>query len=380
MQATRGVAILGSTGSIGRSTLDVLRRQPEHFRLVALTAGCNAELLAAQVDDWHPAYAGLASSSNGHGRHFPVGPEVLVEAATHPDADIVVNAVVGAAGLAATLAALRAGKRVALANKESLVMAGDLVLDAARAGGGELVPVDSEHSAVLQCLAGQRSAACRLTLTASGGPFREWTADAVGSATVAQALAHPTWTMGRKITVDSATLANKALEIIEAHFLFGLPYDALDAVVHPQSIIHALVEFCDGSVMAQIGFPSMELPILYALTWPDRIPDAGVPRFDPLRASPLTFEPVRRDVFGAFHAGVDAGREGGTAPAVFNAANEVAVAAFLDGEIRFGQIADLIRGVLDTRRPGPVADLESVLAADHDARSRARDLMQRMSS
>lgn len=380
MRPVRGVAILGSTGSIGRTTLDVLRRQQEHFRLVALTGGTNAELLAAQVEDWRPAYAGLAFARNGNGRRFPVGPDVLVEAATHPDVDIVVNAVVGAAGLAATLAALHAGKRVALANKESLVMAGELVLEAAREGHGELIPVDSEHSAVLQCLAGQRSAACRLTLTASGGPFRQWDADAVETATVTQALAHPTWQMGRKISVDSATLANKALEIIEAHFLFGLPYDALDAVVHPQSIIHALVEFCDGSVMAQIGFPTMELPILYALTWPDRLPDSGVPRFDPIRASPLTFEPVRRDIFGAFHVGVAAGRAGGTAPAAFNAANEVAVAAFLDGQIPFGQIARVIGAVLETWDAGAATDLDSVLHADRAARSQARKLILRNST
>ena len=379
MGGRRGVAILGSTGSIGRSTLEVLRRHPDEFRLVALTGGGNAELLSAQVDEWKPSFAGLVNG-NGHVPRFPSGPDVLVDAATQDDADIVVNAVVGAAGLAATIAALQAGKRVALANKESLVMAGSLVLAAAREGGGELVPVDSEHSAVLQCLAGQRSAACRLTLTASGGPFREWEATAVAAATVDQALAHPTWSMGRKITVDSATLANKALEIIEAHFLFDLPYDALDAVVHPQSIIHALVEFCDGSVMAQIGFPTMELPILYALSWPERVPDLGVPRFDPLRASPLTFEPVRHDVFRAFHAGVEAGRAGGTAPAVFNAANEVAVAAFLDGRIRFGDIAGVICGALDSAAPQPATTLQGVLDADHEARRRAHDLIQRMSA
>jgi 1-deoxy-D-xylulose-5-phosphate reductoisomerase len=379
MGGRRGVAILGSTGSIGRSTLEVLRRHPDEFRLVALTGGGNAELLSAQVDEWKPSFAGLVNG-NGHVPRYPSGPDLLEDAATQDDADIVVNAVVGAAGLAATIAALRAGKRVALANKESLVMAGSLVLAAAREGGGELVPVDSEHSAVLQCLAGQRSAACRLTLTASGGPFREWEAAAVAAATVEQALAHPTWNMGRKITVDSATLANKALEIIEAHFLFGLPYDALDAVVHPQSIIHALVEFCDGSVMAQVGFPTMELPILYALTWPDRVPDMGVPRFDPLRASPLTFEPVRHDVFGAFHAGIEAGRAGGTAPAVFNAANEVAVAAFLDGRIRFGDIAGVICGALDSAAPQPATTLQGVLEADHEARRRAHDLIQRMSA
>jgi 1-deoxy-D-xylulose-5-phosphate reductoisomerase len=368
----RGVAILGSTGSIGRTTLDVLRRHPDHFRVVALTAGENGAMLAEQIEAWRPAYAGLVHGNGGSA--LPAGPQVLVDAATHPDADIVVNAVVGAAGLDATLAALRAGKRVALANKESLVMGGALVAEAAREGGGEIVPVDSEHSAVLQCITGQRESLCRLVLTASGGPFREWDAERVRAATVEQALAHPTWQMGRKISVDSATLANKALELIEAHHLFGLPYDALDAVVHPQSIVHAFAEFCDGSVIAQVGFPSMELPILYALTWPARLPDPAVRRFDPVAASPLTFEPVRRDVFRAFHAGVEAGRRGGTAPAIFNAANEEAVAAFLDGRIAFGRISEIIEGVLDADPGGPAADVASVRDADRRARDRSREL------
>jgi 1-deoxy-D-xylulose-5-phosphate reductoisomerase len=369
----RGVAVLGSTGSIGRSTLEVLRRQRAHFRLVALAAGRNADELDAQVAEWRPAYAGLASG-NGSVR-VPTGPQVLVDAATHPEVDIVVNAVVGAAGLEATLAALRAGKRVALANKESLVMAGELVQRAAREGGGEIVPVDSEHSAVLQCITGQRETFCRLVLTASGGPFRDWDAERLRRATVAEALAHPTWQMGRKVTVDSATLANKALEIIEAHFLFGLSYDALDAVVHPQSIVHAFVEFCDGSIIAQLGFPSMELPILYALTHPARLPDNGIRRFDPVAASPLTFEPVRHDVFRAFHAGVEAGRQGGTAPATFNAANEEAVAAFLDGRIAFGRITDIIEAVLAANPATPATDAGAVQDADRRAREIARRLV-----
>jgi 1-deoxy-D-xylulose-5-phosphate reductoisomerase len=265
----RGVALLGSTGSIGRTTLDVLRRQQEHFRLVAMTAGRNREQLEAQVAEWQPSYAALAGLSQDS--RWPTGPDVLVEAATHPDADIVVNAVVGAAGLEATLAALRAGKRVALANKETLVMAGDLVAQAACIGGGEVVPIDSEHSAVLQCVTGKNDGLARLILTASGGPFREWEPERVWHATIEAALQHPTWRMGNKITVDCATLANKALELIEAHYLFGLPYDALEVVVHPQSVVHAFAEFHDGSVLAQLGFPSMELPILYALTHPERL-------------------------------------------------------------------------------------------------------------
>jgi 1-deoxy-D-xylulose-5-phosphate reductoisomerase len=366
----RGVALLGSTGSIGRSTLDVLRRQQEHFRLVALTAGRNRDRLEAQVAEWQPSYAALAGVLQDP--RWPTGPDVLVEAATHPDADIVVNAVVGAAGLEATLAALRAGKRVALANKETLVMAGDLVAQAACTGGGEIVPIDSEHSAVLQCVTGKNDGLTRLILTASGGPFREWESERVWHATVEEALQHPTWRMGNKITVDCATLANKALELIEAHYLFGLPYESLEVVVHPQSVVHAFAEFHDGSVLAQLGFPSMELPILYALTHPERLPDTGIRRFDPVAAGPLTFEPVRTDVFRALQSGVAAGRAGGTAPAVFNAANEVAVAAFLDGAIPFGRISETIEATLDTHEPVAATSVEAVRAADEWARARAR--------
>jgi 1-deoxy-D-xylulose-5-phosphate reductoisomerase len=371
--ARRGIALLGSTGSIGCSTLEVVRRQADHFQIVALTAGRNAGAFAKQVAEWRPAFAGLAG---GAGAGWPTGPEVLVEAATHPDADIVVNAVVGAAGLDATLAALRAGKRVALANKETLVMAGDLVAQAACTGGGEIVPIDSEHSAVLQCITGREPTCSRIILTASGGPFREWDAARVREAGVDDALRHPTWRMGKKITVDCATLANKALELIEAHYLFRMPYDALEVVVHPQSIVHAFVEFPDGSVIAQLGFPSMELPILYALTHPERLPDTGVRRFDPMAAGPLTFEPVRTDVFRALAAGIAAGCRGGTAPAVFNAANEVAVAAFLAGGLAFGKISDLIDRVLDEHVPLPATTLEVVREADRWARTRTAELVR----
>ena len=364
---TRGVAILGSTGSIGKSALAVIGRQRDHFRVVALTARTNEAALSRQVAQWQPAYSALVSKT---------GPEALVEAATHPDVDIVLNAVVGSAGLDATLAALRAGKRVALANKETLVMAGDLVRAAACAGGGELVPVDSEHSAVLQCLEGRATGLARVILTASGGPFREWEPERIRAATVQEALNHPTWTMGNKVTVDSATLANKALELIEAHHFFGLGYDTLDVVVHPQSIVHALVEYCVGSVFAQIAFPSMELPILYALTYPVRLPDQGVRRFDPVQAGVLTFEPVRSDVFRAYSAGVSAGRVGGTAPAVFNAANETAVAAFLDGRVPFGRISDTIERVLDEHAPAPAGDLDTVRAADQWSRVRASEVLK----
>ena len=368
-----GVAILGSTGSIGCSTLQVLARQRERFHVAALTAYSNAELLQRQAAEWQPAYVGLVNSGKreaGNGK----GPECLVEAATRPDVHIVVNGIVGAAGLEATLAALEAGKRVALANKEALVMAGELVTSAARRGGGEIVPVDSEHSAVLQCITGRRpTELARLILTASGGPFRTWTPERVADATVDEALRHPTWKMGKKITVDSATLVNKALEVIEAHFLFGLPYEAVEVVVHPQSVVHAFVEFVDGSVLAQVGFPTMELPILYALTHPDRVPDVGARRFDPVAAGTLTFEPVHADLYPAYGLGRAAAAMGGTASTAFNAANEVAVELFLEGRIRFGRIAETVARVLEGHRPVDAGSLEAVLTADADARRLARE-------
>jgi len=365
----RGVAILGSTGSIGTTALRVLARQRERFRVAALTANHNVALLTSQVEEFQPGFVGIVhNGATPHG-DWSCGPECLVEAAQRDDVDIVLNAVVGAAGLDATLAALSAGKRVAVANKETLVMAGALVTAACTSGGGEIVPVDSEHSAILQCLQGYRDVAVRrVILTASGGPFRQWTPEQLAGATLEDALRHPTWQMGRKITVDSATLANKALEVIEAHFLFGLPYDRIEVVVHPQSVVHSFVEFVDGSVLAQLGVPSMELPVLYALTHPDRVPDSGVPRFNPIAVSPLTFEPVRREQFPAFALGVAAGRQGGAAPAVFNAANEEVVALFLQGRVRFGEIGAAIADALDELGGRAAETRDAILAADAAAR------------
>lgn len=334
-----------------------------------MTARSSARELSELNEVVRASFVGLTDGQAESPPAWARGPDVLTRAATRPDVDIVVNAVVGSAGLDATLAALAAGKRVALANKESLVMAGPLVLEAARRGGGTVVPVDSEHSAILQCLTSVHGKDVRrVILTASGGPFRDWTEEQLQHATLAGALRHPTWQMGHKITVDSATLANKALEVIEAHFLFGLPYDAIDVVVHPQSIVHSMVEFSDGSVVAQLGQPSMELPILYALTHPERLEDPAIPRFDPIRASPLTFEPVRHDRFPALELGIRAGRTGGAAPAVFNAANEQAVAHFLDGTIGFTDIANAIRSALEALGDLPGTTREQLAVADAAAR------------
>jgi 1-deoxy-D-xylulose-5-phosphate reductoisomerase len=366
----RGVAILGSTGSIGTTALRVLARQEARFRVAALTAYGNAALLRAQAERFQPSYVGLVTCDGDPTDDcWRTGPECLVEAATRADVDTVLNAVVGVAGLDATLAALRAGKRVALANKETLVVAGELAHDAACAGGGQIIPVDSEHSAILQCIAGRPGQEVRrVVLTASGGPFRTWPRERLARATVTDALQHPTWSMGRKITVDSATLANKALEVIEAHFLFGLPYERIEVVVHPQSVVHSFVEFVDGSVLAQMGVPSMELPVLYALTHPERVPDAGVPPFDPVEIGPLTFERVRDDDFPALRLGLEAGRTGGAAPAVFNAANERAVALFLEGRIGLLDIPRAIDGALEALAGSAGGSRDALLAADAAAR------------
>ena len=376
--SSRGVAILGSTGSIGTTALRVLARQRERFHVAALTAFSNAGLLAEQAAEFRPRYVGLVRNGD-EGAHpgWGSGYGCLIEAATHPGAEIVLNAIVGAAGLDATLAALECGKRVALANKESLVMGGSLVTASAERGGGELVPVDSEHSAILQCIAGRPATEVRrLVITASGGPFRRWTSEQLQKASLADALQHPTWRMGRKITVDSATLANKALEVIEAHFLFGLPYDRIDVVVHPQSVVHSFVEFVDGSVLAQLGVPSMELPVLYALSYPDRAADTGVPPFDPVEVSPLTFEKVRTRDFPALELGTQAGRHGGAAPAVFNAANEQAVAFFLEGAIRFADIPRAIESALGRFSGAPSGSREAILDADAAARRHVQELFR----
>ena len=374
------VTILGSTGSIGRSALEVVRRHPGRFQINALVANRSAAILAAQVAEFRPATAVLCDESveGPSGQHdgtmWRRGIDAMLEVAADPDVDVVLNSLVGAAGLRPTLAALEAGHRLALANKESLVAGGALVLSAAERGGGEIVPIDSEHSAILQCLQGSRGDDVqRVTLTASGGPFRGRPAHDLADVKAAAALRHPTWDMGAKITIDSATLANKALEVIEAHFLYGLEYDRIDAVVHPQSVIHSFVEFVDGSVLAQLGFPTMELPILYALDYPNRVDDSVLRTYDPVRSSPLTFEEIDHEAFPMFSLGVEAGQRSGCAPAVYNAGNEIAVQAFLEDRIRFTGISEVVRRTMDRIGADVPRDLDDLIAVDAAARAVAAE-------
>jgi len=381
--APRGIVLLGATGSIGRSALRVIARHPDRFRVVGMSAGSRAAALDDLAREVRPDYVvmavrpadGFQPAWQGDWRY---GRDRLAEAAADPAADLVVNALVGYAGLESTLAALGAGRRLALANKESLVAGGELVLQAWREGGGELVPVDSEHSAIHQCLAGRPAAeVSRLILTASGGPFRTLPPERFADIRPEDALDHPTWSMGDKITIDSATLANKALEVIEAHLLFDVPFDRIEVVVHPPSIVHSFVEFRDGSTIAQLGHPSMEVPILYALSYPRRLPNE-FRSFDPVRDGPLEFESLREDQFPMFGLGVAAGRAGGTQPAAYNAANEVAVQAFLGRGLSFAGIAGVVEEVLSRMSPRPVSSVEDVSAADFEARALAREAVRRL--
>ena len=384
-----GVVVLGSTGSVGDSTLDVLARNPDRFRLVALGAHRNAAKLAQQILRWRPAYAALADVDAARelkqllGKSAPqtrllAGEEALVEIASLPEADSVMAAIVGAAGLRSTLAAARAGKRLLLANKESLVMAGPLLMAAVRTAGATLLPIDSEHNAIFQCLppnarAGETPPGVRrVLLTASGGPFRDWSAEALQSVTPEAACAHPNWVMGRKISVDSATLMNKGLELIEACFLFGLTPAQVEIVVHPQSIVHSLVEYRDGSLLAQLGSPDMRTPIAHALGWPDRIA-SGVEFLDLIRTGRLDFQAPDTVRFRCLALAQAAARAGGLQPVVLNAANEVAVQAFLERRLNFLEIAAVIEAVLTTTSGGAIGSLEDVLDADSEARRLAHE-------
>lgn len=379
------IVILGSTGSIGRSTLDVVDHHPGRFEVAGLAAGRRVERLAEQVRRYRPRAVGVADAAAAAHlrrlcpelRDIRIGPQGAAEIAVGVGAEIVVAAIVGAAGLVPTLAAASAGLTIALANKEALVAAGELMVRAARDGGARLLPVDSEHNAIHQCLrAGERGEVRRLVLTASGGPFRGRGRAELERVTREQALSHPTWRMGPKITVDSATLMNKGLEVIEAHWLFDMPAAAIDVVVHPQSTVHSLVEFRDGSVVAQLGSPDMRHPIQYALSWPERW--AGVvPRLDFATLGSLTFEAPDKDAFPCLDLAYAALAQGGDAPARLNAANEVAVGAFLDGRIGFMDIPRTLEEVLGRSGAHAVSELDDVLAADRDARRTAREIIAR---
>jgi len=357
---TRNVVVLGCTGSVGTQALEVIRSHRDDYRVVALAAGRNEALLAEQAAEFGVETAFCAADR----------PEVLAELAAHPDADVVLNAVVGFAGLPATLAALGAGTRLALANKESLIAGGPVVADVRNRSGAELVPVDSEHSAIYQALrAGTPAEVRRIVLTASGGPFRELHADELTRVTVADALRHPTWDMGPKITIDSSTLMNKGLEVIEAHELFGVGFDKVEVVVHPQSIVHGMVEFVDGATVAQLSMPDMRLPIGLALGAPARL-DQLFGAIDWSRIGSLTFEAPDLERFPCLRLAYEAGRAGGGAPAVLSGANEVAVQAFLDGRIPWTRIAEVVAEVLDAGT-GKVASVHDVLEADRSARTLA---------
>jgi 1-deoxy-D-xylulose-5-phosphate reductoisomerase len=388
----QGVAILGSTGSVGEHTLDVIARHPDRFRVIALGANRNVEKLAEQCLRFAVPYAALGDASlapkleqalraRGAPTRVVDGPESLMEIASLPEVHSVMAAIVGAAGLSSTLAAARAGKRLLLANKESLVMAGPLLMQTVRASGATLLPIDSEHNAVFQCL--PRDARCgesppgvkRILLTASGGPFLDTDGARLEQVTPEQACAHPNWVMGRKISVDSATLMNKGLEFIEACLLFDVKPSQVEVLIHRESIVHSLVEYIDGSVLAQLGAPDMRTPIAHALAWPERV-TSGVQSLDLIKVGSLRFEAPDLRRFPALGLAQEAARAGGSRPASLNAANEVAVSAFLEGGLNFARIPAVIESVMATTSGGEIRDLDDVLAADAEARERASSLIR----
>ena len=388
----RQVAILGSTGSIGVNTLDVIRAHPDRFKVVALTAAKQIECLAEQCIEFKPAIA-VVANADGAAQLYRLlqekkistqvihGPEALVSAVIESGCDTVMAAIVGAAGLVPTLAAAKAGKRVLLANKEALVMSGNLFMQAMKAGGGELLPIDSEHNAIFQCLPAQFTKTPadhlgveELWLTASGGPFRDLPITDLSAITPEQACAHPNWVMGRKISVDSATMMNKGLEVIEAFWLFGLPLEKIKVLIHPQSVVHSMVRYRDGSVLAQMGQPDMRTPIAYGLAWPERI-DAGVAQLNLTQLAGLSFSEPNFSQYPCLGLAFAAAKAGGTAPAILNAANEIAVAAFLDVGLPYLKIAEVVERTLNAVSAVTADSLEIILAADAKARQITSDLI-----
>ncbi len=373
------IALLGSTGSVGTQTLDIVRSNPERFQVVALAAGNNSELLISQAKEFQPSLVSVATKELADEVKLHVSPETvvvygeegLVEAASFGEADIVITAIVGSRGLMPTLAAIEAGKTIGLANKETLVTAGELVIARAKQRGVAILPVDSEHSAIFQCLNGERRVDVKsITLTASGGSFRDRTRAELQGVTVQEALNHPNWSMGAKITIDSATMVNKGLEVIEAHWLFGLPYDDINVIIHAESIIHSFVEFTDHSIVAQLGTPDMRVPIQYALTYPERHPSSA-DRLDLAAIGKLNFREMDMERYPCLALAYACGRLGGTAPTVYNAANEVAVARFLKGEISFLDIERVLENTVARHSVAPVTGLDVIQEADSWARSAA---------
>ena len=376
------IAVLGSTGSIGRQTLDIVRSLPDYFNVVGLATGGNLDLLTEQVAEFNPDYISYATTGNNEktpGNFKKIGCEFvpLEDMAALPGVDIVVIAVSGAAGLTATLKAARAGKTIALANKESLVSAGAIITSVAHKSFAKILPVDSEHSAIWQCLAGEKTPPRRIILTASGGPFRGCPAEQMKDITPEQALAHPSWRMGKKVTIDSATLMNKGLEVIEARWLFNMPVEEVNIIVHPQSIVHSMVEFVDGSVKAQLGMPDMRLPIQFALTYPDRLENQDLPHINWQTFPNLVFEQPDMVKFPCLRLAIEAGTNGGTYPAVLCGADEVAVELFLNRRIGFTDIARLVGQALDKHVNNPHPAIEDITAADKWARETVLNLVER---
>jgi len=370
------LAVLGSTGSIGQQTLEVVRALPHRFQIVGLAAGKNIDLLAKQINEFKPRFVHYQDKRT-QARLANAEYQILSleDIASHPQVDTVIIATSGKAGLSPTLAAVKAGKNVALANKESLVMAGEIITSEAKLNAAQILPIDSEHSAIWQCLRGETQPAAQLILTASGGPFRHYSLAELNGVTAKQALKHPSWQMGRKVTIDSATLMNKGLEVIEAHWLFDMPFDKIRVLIHPQSIIHSMVEFIDGSLKAQLSYPDMRLPIQHALSYPERLPNPHLPRLDWNNIKDLTFEPPDFDTFPCLKLAIEAGRKGGTYPAVLCAADEVAVESFLSQRIKFTDIARLVEQTLEEHEAIGRPTLEEIMAADAWAREKVRQFI-----
>ena len=367
------VAILGSTGSIGRQTLEVIRALPERFQVVALTAGRNTKLLKQQAKEFQPWYVNYLTDDPSS--DFPSCKFLsLEEISGHGEVDVVVIASSGTRALQAALAAAKAGKDIALANKESLVAAGEILMNTVKKNNARILPIDSEHSAIWQCLNGEKQKPKRIILTASGGPFRHLTKAKLNKVSVEDALAHPSWQMGAKITIDSATLMNKGLEIIEAHWLFDMPVENISVVIHPQSIIHSMIEFCDGSIKAQMSSPDMRLPIQYALTWPERLANRDLPVLDFKKVNSFTFEQPDTKKFPCLQLGVEAINKGGTYPAALCAADEVAVDSFLSGSIKFTDIPVLIERTLEQHKSVKNPDLKTILTAGSQSRQKAMEI------